>query len=168
MSDFIGDKQCVTHHDACDCREAYFKQLEADNKKLKKRLMEHGEALDILARLRMLYYKSPNMEELNDTGEMVKTAAQQMMKTAEEGLRLAHVRRQEEYVRHLQAKNGKLRDAITALEKIRDELQAKNKELRTALEAVVEEWNNRGKTKYGGVGAPCSLFMAKQALRDGE
>ncbi len=23
------DKECVTHHHACDCREAYFAQLEA-------------------------------------------------------------------------------------------------------------------------------------------
>ena len=34
MSDFVGDRQCVTHHSACDCREAYFKQLQAENERL--------------------------------------------------------------------------------------------------------------------------------------
>jgi len=28
MNDFIGDKECVTHHNACDCREAYFARLQ--------------------------------------------------------------------------------------------------------------------------------------------
>ena len=35
MSDFIGDKQCVTHHHACDCREEHFKQLQAELEKVK-------------------------------------------------------------------------------------------------------------------------------------
>lgn len=29
MSDFIGDKKCVTHHHACDCREAQWRELVA-------------------------------------------------------------------------------------------------------------------------------------------
>lgn len=28
MSDFIGDGRCVTHHQACECRERHFKELE--------------------------------------------------------------------------------------------------------------------------------------------
>jgi predicted nucleotidyltransferase len=35
MSDFINDHKCVTHHHACDCREAHFKQLKAENEKLR-------------------------------------------------------------------------------------------------------------------------------------
>jgi len=35
MNDFIGDNQCVTHHNACDCREAYFAKIEAKLAKLK-------------------------------------------------------------------------------------------------------------------------------------
>jgi hypothetical protein len=31
-------KECVTHHHACDCREAQFAQLEAENAKLRKAL----------------------------------------------------------------------------------------------------------------------------------
>ena len=31
MNDFIGDNQCVTHHMGCDCREAKFKSLQAEN-----------------------------------------------------------------------------------------------------------------------------------------
>ena len=38
MSDFIGDRQCVTHHYACDCREEKFKKLEAENKRLREAL----------------------------------------------------------------------------------------------------------------------------------
>ena len=34
MSDFIGDRECVTHHYACDCREEYFRKLQAENEKL--------------------------------------------------------------------------------------------------------------------------------------
>lgn len=35
MSDFINDGKCITHHYACDCREAHFKQLGKENKQLK-------------------------------------------------------------------------------------------------------------------------------------
>lgn len=35
MSDFIGDNQCVTHHHACDCREAEFAKLLDENKQLR-------------------------------------------------------------------------------------------------------------------------------------
>ena len=34
MNDFLNDHQCVTHHHACDCREAHFKQIEARIKEL--------------------------------------------------------------------------------------------------------------------------------------
>ena len=36
MNDFIGDRDCTTHHYACDCREDYFKKLKAENERLKK------------------------------------------------------------------------------------------------------------------------------------
>jgi len=39
MSDFIGDKRCVTHHYACDCREEKFRKLEEENKKLRRALL---------------------------------------------------------------------------------------------------------------------------------
>ena len=35
MGDFIGDNQCVTHFDACDCREAKFKAMEAELAEMK-------------------------------------------------------------------------------------------------------------------------------------
>jgi hypothetical protein len=48
MGDFIGNKECVTHHPACDCREAYFKKIEselaavkAERDKLKEELKEN-------------------------------------------------------------------------------------------------------------------------------
>jgi len=44
MGDFIGDKQCVTHHNACDCREEYFRSLKTNNEWLKKELAEFQEA----------------------------------------------------------------------------------------------------------------------------
>lgn len=28
VTDFVGDTECVTHHHACDCREARFKRME--------------------------------------------------------------------------------------------------------------------------------------------
>ena len=31
MSDFTGDRECVTHHYACDCREDYFREVVAEN-----------------------------------------------------------------------------------------------------------------------------------------
>lgn len=36
MNDFIGDRQCVTHHNACDCREAKFKKIQSENISLRK------------------------------------------------------------------------------------------------------------------------------------
>ena len=38
MSDFIGDRQCVTHHYACDCREADYDRLGKENKDLQAKL----------------------------------------------------------------------------------------------------------------------------------
>lgn len=38
ISDFIGDRQCITHHNACDCREAMFKKLRTENTKLREAL----------------------------------------------------------------------------------------------------------------------------------
>ena len=32
------DRECTTHHHACDCREAKFAALEAENERLVKRL----------------------------------------------------------------------------------------------------------------------------------
>jgi hypothetical protein len=34
MDDFIGDGRCVTHHNACECRENYFKRLEAEKNEI--------------------------------------------------------------------------------------------------------------------------------------
>ena len=39
-------KQCVTHHFACDCREAKFKQLEQENAALRGLLQDSLEWLD--------------------------------------------------------------------------------------------------------------------------
>ena len=33
-------RECITHHYACDCREAKFAQIEAENKKLREALEE--------------------------------------------------------------------------------------------------------------------------------
>jgi len=42
MDDFIGNSKCVTHHNACDCREKQrekqLEQLEDKNKQLKEEL----------------------------------------------------------------------------------------------------------------------------------
>jgi len=38
-------KECITHHFACDCREAKFTALEAENTALRKRVAELEEAL---------------------------------------------------------------------------------------------------------------------------
>jgi len=35
-------KECITHHHACDCREAQFKKLEAENAALRKALTIGG------------------------------------------------------------------------------------------------------------------------------
>lgn len=48
MGDFLDDRRCVTHHNACDCREEYFKQLEAENKNLKD-FIKWGEREDVYA-----------------------------------------------------------------------------------------------------------------------
>jgi hypothetical protein len=42
VNDFIGDRQCVTHHHACDCREQRFRELEA-------RCAEYEHALALIA-----------------------------------------------------------------------------------------------------------------------
>ncbi len=42
MSDFIGDRKCVTHHLACDCREKMYadriKELEEENERLMRKI----------------------------------------------------------------------------------------------------------------------------------
>ncbi len=38
MDDFIGVRDCVTHHHACDCREAKFAAIEAENGDIKERI----------------------------------------------------------------------------------------------------------------------------------
>ncbi len=38
MNDFIGDRNCVTHHYACDCREENFTKIEKENRELKEQL----------------------------------------------------------------------------------------------------------------------------------
>jgi len=73
-------------------------RLTAENKGLTKQLMEHGEALNVLSTLRQLYNLSPDMRE-----PRVESAAKMMMRQSEEGLRLAHARTQEEYIKELQA-----------------------------------------------------------------
>ena len=37
-------KKCVTHHHACDCREARFAELEAENQRLREAIQEHKDA----------------------------------------------------------------------------------------------------------------------------
>lgn len=40
MSDDVKARECVTHHNACDCREAHFAKLEAEIERL--RIYEHA------------------------------------------------------------------------------------------------------------------------------
>jgi len=35
-------KECVTHHAACECREAKFVELEAENERLREALVRYG------------------------------------------------------------------------------------------------------------------------------
>jgi len=81
--------------------------LQAKIERLEKQLMEHGEALTILAQLRQLYRLSPDMKK-----PQVESAAKYMMKKAEEGLRVARQRRQEEYIKNLQTKIKRLEKEI--------------------------------------------------------
>jgi len=76
---------------------AYIEQLHAENKKLTKRLMEHGEALMVLEHLRQIYKLDPGLKE-----PQAKSAVELLIKQSEEGLRCAHARRQEEYIAKLQ------------------------------------------------------------------
>ena len=80
--------------------------------------MEHGEALNVLAQLRILYNCSPNMKEPN-----VESAAKYMMKQCEEGLRLAHTRRQEEYISDLQAQLKAAEGEAASLKKALEAIQ---------------------------------------------
>lgn len=47
MSDLAGDNKCVTHHYACDCREAEFEWIKAENQRLRGALerLTTGEAM---------------------------------------------------------------------------------------------------------------------------
>lgn len=38
MSDFIGDRECITHHHACDCREKMFRNLISEAEGLREAL----------------------------------------------------------------------------------------------------------------------------------
>jgi len=99
-------------------------QLQAENKGLTKQLMEHGEALNVLSTLRQLYNLSPDMRE-----PRVESAAKMMMRQSEEGLRLAHARTREEYIKELQAEIKNLRKQAI--------------DLMLALEDVVEHWDDK-------------------------
>jgi len=79
-------------------------EIKAKNKSLTKQLMEHGEALTVLLTLRALYNLSPDMRE-----PQVESAAKILMRQSEEGLRLAHARIREEYIKRLQTE---LADAL--------------------------------------------------------
>jgi len=42
MSDFIGDRECTTHHNACDCRELRFGRLKTNSEAMRNLLKEYG------------------------------------------------------------------------------------------------------------------------------
>lgn len=44
----FNNRECVTHHYACDCREEKFKQLERENAELKSELVRDRESSDNL------------------------------------------------------------------------------------------------------------------------
>ena len=87
-----------------------YNELQGKNDKLTERLMRHGEALQILSRLRRLYNLSPDTRE-----PQVESAAKMMMRQAEKGLRIAQQRGQDNYITELQAKNAKLKELTQEL-----------------------------------------------------
>ena len=46
MSDFIGDRECITHHHACDCREEKFAKMEKNLTAKDERIAELEGALE--------------------------------------------------------------------------------------------------------------------------
>lgn len=110
-----------------EAAESDWQACEAELAKAKKQLFEVGEAHVILRNLRALYYSSPNMKE-----EVVESAAKLMIKQAEEGLRIAQARKQEEYIKFLKAENA---EAYKKIEKPKNEYHALQKSIVKTLEA---------------------------------
>ena len=107
--------------DLIDEKDLEIDRLTAKNKRLENNIMEHGEALLVLSKLRKLYNLSPDM--LEPTTE---SAAKMMMREAEEGLRLAHQRNQEDYIKKL----------LVEIDRLTEELKAKDEALQIILRNI--------------------------------
>ncbi len=118
--------------DKFELLQAALQAMTLERDELTKQLMEHGEALTILAQLRVLYKCSPDMNE-----PQVKSATKHMMAISEEGLRLSMERRREEYIKKLQAQLDALR-WIPVEQGLPEDTKRR--------EVIVERKNNSGNT----------------------
>ena len=65
----------------------------------------------------------------------------------------------------VQAENAEQAEQITRQGKDICDLLKESQRLKEALEWCIDEWVSRGKYKYGEVGCPASIFLARDVLK---